>query len=78
MENSIESNFPSGDFSFLDVGGGNGTFADRLLETYQKAQGTVIDNVKYLLHQNFYHKRKSWSNAQLKKCSINLSFSYLL
>ena len=29
---AIERHFPDGRFSFLDVGGGNGVFADRVLD----------------------------------------------
>src|SRR5262245_57848087 len=48
----IDRTFPSGDFSFLDVGGGNGTFADRMLKTYPLAKGTVFDSSGPLLSKN--------------------------
>ena len=55
----IDKNFPDGEFSFLDVGGGNGVFADRILATYGKATGTVVDNSRYLLDRNGPNERKS-------------------
>jgi hypothetical protein len=39
-----DKDFPNGDFNFLDVGGRNGVFADRLLEYYPNSKGTVLDN----------------------------------
>lgn len=71
MENMIEKNFPIGDFSFLDVGGGNGAFADRLLETFPKAHGTVIDNARYLLNKNSHHERKI-----LVECSVENMYNH--
>ncbi len=58
VKRAIESDFPSGDFSFLDVGGGNGMFVDRLLEAYPLARGAVLDNSELLLGKNKPHPRK--------------------
>ena len=55
----IDQDFPAGDFSFLDVGGGNGKFADRLLAQYPTATGTVLDNSEVLLARNQAHERKT-------------------
>ena len=55
----IDRDFPAGRFRFLDVGGGNGKFADRLLETYPQAQGTVLDNSELLLSKNIENSRKT-------------------
>jgi O-methyltransferase domain len=55
----IDKDFPSGDFNFLDVGGGNGVFADRLLEYYPNSKGTVLDNAQVLLDKNQINLRKT-------------------
>lgn len=65
MGKIIESNFPVGNFTFLDVGGGSGVFADSLLEMFPKAHGTVMDNAGYLLNINRRHERKT-----LIECSV--------
>jgi hypothetical protein len=54
----IDADFPGGDFTFLDIGGGNGRFADQLLEHYPKARGTVLDNSESLLARNRVSSRK--------------------
>ncbi len=61
----IEQSFPSGEFSFLDVGGGNGRFADRLLAAYPRAVATVLDNSELLLERNRHHDRKTLINASV-------------
>jgi Methyltransferase domain len=55
----IDKDFPSGDFSFLDVGGGNGIFADQLLAYYPNSTGTVLDNSQLLLNKNTTNSRKT-------------------
>lgn len=45
--------------SILDVGGGNGTFADMLLRHLPQARVAVLDNSAYLLRQNVPSDRKS-------------------
>jgi SAM-dependent methyltransferase len=54
----IDRDFAGGDFSFLDIGGGNGRFADRLLLRYPNARGTVLDNSQVLLALNVPNERK--------------------
>lgn len=54
----INTDFPDGRFSFLDVGGGCGYFADHLLARFPQAQGTVLDNSNLLLSQNAWNERK--------------------
>lgn len=34
VKEKIDKDFPDGNFTFLDIGGGNGKFADRLLKAY--------------------------------------------
>lgn len=59
IKEQIDKDFPDGDFSFLDVGGGNGVFADRLLKYYPKSKGTVLDNSQLLLNKNVSDSRKT-------------------
>jgi SAM-dependent methyltransferase len=54
----IDADFPGGRFSFLDVGGGNGGFTDRVLAQYPNATGTVIDSSDLLLATNRRSERK--------------------
>ena len=58
VERRLDRDFPDGCFSFLDVGGGNGTFADHLLARYPNARGTVLDNAQPMLDLNHEHPRK--------------------
>lgn len=55
----IDQDFPGGEFTFLDVGGGNGNFADRLLAQYPESIGTIIDNSEVLLARNRPNERKT-------------------
>jgi len=54
----VEKDFPHGRFRFLDVGGGTGRFADRLLSSFPHASGAVLDNSEMLLSKNTPHDRK--------------------
>lgn len=45
-------------FSILDVGGGNGVFLDRLLESFPNATGTLVDISQGLLDKNAPNPRK--------------------
>ena len=58
IRSHIDRDFPDGTFTFIDVGGGKGFFTDRLLETYPRATGVVLDNADLLLYQNRTHPRK--------------------
>ena len=58
IEPAFDARFRDRAFSFLDVGGGNGQFADRLLDSYPRANGTVLDTARVLLEQNASHPRK--------------------
>ena len=59
IESCTERDFPDGVFSFLDVGGGNGGFTDRLLARFPQSQGTVLDNARVLLDRNVPSSRKT-------------------
>src|SRR5690606_37849528 len=55
----IDRTHPDGRFTFLDIGGGNGVFADRLLAAYPASEGTVLDNSRLLLDRNRPDSRKT-------------------
>jgi SAM-dependent methyltransferase len=59
VREQIDKDLPDGDFRFLDIGGGNGRFADRLLAAYPNATGTVLDNAEVLLEKNQPNERKT-------------------
>lgn len=71
-------------FDVLDVGGGNGMYADRLLRTYNKAHLTVLEPDKYLLEKNSTHHRKqvvqgTFQSAQLQNYSFDvIQFNWVL
>ena len=58
VEPGFDSRFAGRPFSFLDVGGGNGAFSDRLLQRYPDASATVLDSAQVLLARNVAHPRK--------------------
>lgn len=58
VKSFLERDFGGRDFRFLDVGGGNGLFADRVLESYPGAVGTIIDSSKLLIEKNTKNDRK--------------------
>ena len=62
----IQQSFPSGEFTFLDVGGGNGRFTDRILNAYPNAEGSVLDNSALLLERNRSHSRKTLIHASVE------------
>jgi SAM-dependent methyltransferase len=58
LKSLIDRDFADGQFTFLDVGGGNGSFADRLLAAYPRARGAVLDNSEFMLKRNAPNERK--------------------
>jgi ubiquinone/menaquinone biosynthesis C-methylase UbiE len=54
----IDRDFPDGKFSLLDVGGGNGNFADLVLRSYPEATAVVVDLSDPLLAKNTPNPRK--------------------
>ena len=58
VKQMIDQSFPEGRFSFLDIGGGNGIFTDKILAHYPEAVGTLLDNAEVLLEMNKSHPRK--------------------
>ena len=69
----IDKDFPKGDFSFLDLGGGNGVFADKVLHHYPNANATVLDNSELLLNKNTEHSRKSTILSSVEDMKDTLS-----
>ncbi len=69
IKNKIDKDFPQGDFSCLDVGGGNGKFADRLLNSYPSCRVTVLDNSELLLSKNEPNERKTIICESVKNLS---------
>lgn len=59
VKNCLTRDFPSGDFRLMDVGGGNGLFADRVLAEFPNSRVTVLDNSALLLNRNRPHERKT-------------------
>lgn len=59
IKTCIDRDFPDGNFIFLDIGGGNGLFADRVLQNYPKCSGTVLDSSRFLLDKNTQNDRKT-------------------
>ena len=65
-------------FDVLDVGGGNGAYADRLLRTYSKAHLTVLEPDQYLLSKNSKHPRKQVVQGTFQSAElINYSFDVI-
>ena len=54
----IRTYLPDGPRRILDVGGGNGNFIDRMLESFPEAEGINLDVSRYLLDRNAAHPRK--------------------
>jgi len=50
--------FPTGSFSFLDIGGGNGVFCDKVLNTFPQSKAVLLDNSEYLISLNTQSERK--------------------
>ena len=58
FEARVNASYPSGEFAFIDMGGGTGRFADRVLDAFPKSRGVVLDNARLLLDKNTEHPRK--------------------
>lgn len=64
----------------LDVGGGNGAFADKLINKFECIHVTVLDNAEVLLDKNVEHPRKSVvlsSAADLSKAVGNKKYDLI-
>lgn len=52
VKKCIDQDFFNRPFSFLDIGGGNGIFTNKVLENYPNARATILDNSEFLLSKN--------------------------
>lgn len=59
LKRKIDNKFGSKPFCFLDIGGGNGLFADRMLETFPNSTCLLVDNSEVLLRRNKISARKT-------------------
>ncbi|BAZ10908.1 hypothetical protein NIES4071_27320 [Calothrix sp. NIES-4071] len=59
IQENIDRDFSNGKFRFLDIGGGNGLFADKLLSNYPSSEGTVLDNSELLINKNKFNSKKA-------------------
>ena len=57
--NMLDKHFETGKFTFLDIGGGNGVFTDRILNHYPLSNGIILDNAPNLIEINTQHTRKT-------------------
>lgn len=60
----FDAQFGGREFTFIDVGGGNGSFADMLLAAYPLARGVVLDPAEILLRENRPDPRKEVKRAR--------------
>jgi phospholipid N-methyltransferase len=58
IQDLIDKSFTKQNFSFLDLGGGNGMFTDRILQAYPQSTGTILDNAESILSLNKIDRRK--------------------
>jgi ubiquinone/menaquinone biosynthesis C-methylase UbiE len=59
-------------FSFLDIGGGNGKFTDRVLSEFTESNGKLLDNSPYLLSLNTENHRKTTIEANVEDVEVLL------
>ena len=55
----IDKHFETGKFTFLDIGGGNGVFSDRIINHYPLSEAIILDNAPNLIEINIQHPRKT-------------------
>jgi len=55
----IDKYFAAGKFTFLDIGGGNGVFTDRILDHYPQSEAVLLDNASNLIEINTKRPRKT-------------------
>lgn len=58
IAHEIEQKYRNRPFSFLDVGGGQGFFTDRLIARFPLSSATLVDNAQVLLDKNAPSRRK--------------------
>ena len=72
VEARIAADFPAGDLSVLDLGGGTGRFVDRVLGRWPGASGVVLDNAASLLARNRPDPRKRLVEAGVEDLATAL------
>lgn len=78
LKKKINNEFGSKSFRFLDIGGGNGLFSDRVLEIFPNSTCLLIDNSEVLLSRNKVSNRKTLLNISIEDISdilINQKFN---
>jgi hypothetical protein len=55
----VDKHFATGIFTFLDIGGGNGVFTDKILNHYPLSKAILLDNAPNLIEVNTLHPRKT-------------------
>ena len=55
----IDKHFTAGKFTFMDIGGGNGVFTDRILNRYPQSEAVLLDNASNLIEINTQRPRKT-------------------
>lgn len=65
VKSCVKNDFPHGQFALLDLGGGNGLFADRIIREFPKSRVTVLDNSELLLSRNRAHPQKKILNCSV-------------
>lgn len=73
FKKKISLKFGSKPFQFLDIGGGNGLFADKILETFPGSTCLLIDNSEVLLNKNTINDRKTLLNESIENISSSLA-----
>lgn len=69
----LRARYGDAPFTFVDVGGGAGSFSDVLLGAFPNAQGIVLDNAEYLLAKNQPHPRKKTLHASITEITQHLA-----
>lgn len=72
VSKQIDTAWPNGIFRFVDLGGGNGKFADTILAAYPLSSGVVLDNGRSLLEKNMPHPNKRLVFGGIEDLSTSL------
>jgi SAM-dependent methyltransferase len=67
ITHDLQRMLPGGGAQILDLGGGNGKFADRVLDLLPSAQVTVVDSSELLLSRNAPHPHKRLVCAPIER-----------
>ena len=81
---ALDKFVPTNDFSFVDVGGGNGLYADRILSNFPSSKVTIVEPDECLLRKNRRNDRKqlmqsTYQSAQLSEAAHDVvGFNWVL